>query len=83
LIALARAGGVSVDWLATGVERELDLPRLQAALDAYEEGLKVTGRITRDSAKRARLIAAIYSWLGKQRRAPKRAEIIELFNQVA
>lgn len=74
LVRMASAGGVTIEWLATGRgprtpgRREAaaaptvvmdDLARLQGAVEAVEEGLRAIGR-TLPPAKYAQLVAAAY-----------------------
>lgn len=79
LVAMAQAKGVTVDWLATGREPRLradvikatgglDKQRLQDAIAAVEEGLRVA-RKQLSPDKHAELISLIYETEGPINRA--------------
>lgn len=84
LIALAHAGGASVEWLATGTtaatprtplpDREL----LESIIEVTESVLEETGhRLT--PARKAHLVSAVYDTCGSgDRRAISREAIVEL-----
>lgn len=71
LIALATAGAVRLDWLATGqgpmregdaqasASAGLDLAELAGAIETVEEGLAAAGKAA-TAAKKAELVAAVY-----------------------
>lgn len=78
LIALARAGGVTIDWLATGIEMpaarpgsEFDRELMRAIIEGMEEGLAASGEAPRPASK-AQFVLGIYDLLhGKQIEDPK------------
>ncbi|MDZ7749367.1 MAG: helix-turn-helix domain-containing protein [Halofilum sp. (in: g-proteobacteria)] len=89
LLALADAGGVSVQWLATGTsdtarQRETaafaDRELLETIIEVTESVLESSGRRLSPASK-ARLIGAVYdTYAGSQRRSISRDAIVELVN---
>lgn len=96
LCAIADAGGVSIDWLATGrlpktraelragngvvPEPVLDLTRLQLAIATVEEGLAATRRVMAPE-KKAQLVLAVYDLY--QEPANTRERVLKLVKSAA
>jgi len=87
LIAIARAGEVSVEWLATGTTSvttadpeatTIDRPRLEASIAAAESALASSNRSLSAPAK-ARLVVRIYGMHGPHGSSPPSpAQVLEL-----
>jgi transcriptional regulator with XRE-family HTH domain len=77
-VLIAAASGVSVDWLLTGSEPDLDIERLAMALEVFDEGLAITRRVIDNPRDRAEIIARLYQLCGEKKK-PARATVIRLF----
>nr|WP_169050414.1 helix-turn-helix transcriptional regulator [Brenneria salicis]NMN90561.1 helix-turn-helix protein [Brenneria salicis ATCC 15712 = DSM 30166]RBP64893.1 helix-turn-helix protein [Brenneria salicis ATCC 15712 = DSM 30166]RLM31606.1 hypothetical protein BHG07_04945 [Brenneria salicis ATCC 15712 = DSM 30166] len=96
LVAMARAAGVSINWLATGEDSEskddltgivkktdtpIDIESLRRSIELLDEALIATGRIM-DSSKKAELISAIYELEVNNQKDKRRDVILKLFKSI-
>jgi|GEM_PF-4811635 len=62
--AVARAAGVTLDWLATGNDRPINADLLGRVLSRYRAMLRASGRqLPKDPRREAQVIAAVYNVL--------------------